>query len=197
MGYNDTITIDIEKVASDGNSIRHDDPAVKASSLYAPSRRPSAGNDENESGADIKPGALNHKSQFTFSDETVSGYGSTSVKDGTKESIGVMYDRLLSFRSLLRMLRHYVPVAALLAVPVALFATTYAERRADGIRLLGLFVWLEVLWASLWLSKFIAMMMPTLYVFVSGIINSGVRKYHPVVRMIETPIGLVFWTIIA
>jgi hypothetical protein len=63
--------------------------------------------------------------------------------------------------------------------------------------LLGLFIWLEVLWGSLWVSKFIAMAIPAVYVFGSGIINSGVRKHHPVVRMIETPISLFFWTIIA
>ncbi|KAL3291807.1 serine/threonine protein kinase [Colletotrichum asianum] len=39
------------------------------------------------------------------------------------------------------------------------------------------------------------MLMPTAHVFLCGIVNSGTRKYHTVLRGMETSISLVFWTI--
>ncbi|KAH0559630.1 hypothetical protein GP486_003853 [Trichoglossum hirsutum] len=40
--------------------------------------------------------------------------------------------------------------AALLAIPLTLFATKFSSSRIGGIRLLGLLIWLEVIWFSLW-----------------------------------------------
>ncbi|KAK1585250.1 uncharacterized protein LY79DRAFT_671189 [Colletotrichum navitas] len=124
------------------------------------------------SSVDIVQPGINRASKFTLDEDEMMGLDGTA---GTRESLG----------------------SALLGIPVGLLATVYANRRADGVRLLGLFVWLEVVWGSLWLSKLIAMLMPTAYVFVCGIVNSGTRKYHPIVRKIETSISLLLWTIIA
>ncbi|KAI9855707.1 MAG: hypothetical protein M1813_009669 [Trichoglossum hirsutum] len=40
--------------------------------------------------------------------------------------------------------------AVLLAIPLTLFSTKFSSTRIGGIRLLGLLVWLEVIWFSLW-----------------------------------------------
>ncbi|KZL66186.1 serine threonine protein kinase [Colletotrichum incanum] len=176
-----SLAIDIEKVAAPQPA----DPLVKVTSISARSARSSIDS--------VRPG-LKQTSKFSFDESDIMGFDGNS---GTRESLGCMYGRIWSFKALLRWARHFIPVAALLGIPVALLATIYSDRRADGVRLLGLFVWLEVVWGSLWLSKLVAMLMPTAYVFVCGIVNSGTRKYHPVVRKIETSISLVFWTIIA
>lgn len=39
------------------------------------------------------------------------------------------------------------------------------------------------------------MLMPTAHVFFCSLVNSGTRKYHTVLRGMETSISLVFWTI--
>ncbi|KAF9873088.1 hypothetical protein CkaCkLH20_09598 [Colletotrichum karsti] len=176
-----SMTIDIEKVAAPSPT----DHRVRVATIPAPSTRSSIDN--------TRPGAV-QSSKFSINETEMLGLDGNA---GTRESLGCMYERIWSFKALLRWARHFIPVAALLGIPVALLATVYEDRRAAGIRLLGLFVWLEVVWGSLWLSKLIAMLMPTAYVFVCGIVNSGTRKYHPVVRGIETSISLVFWTIIA
>jgi small-conductance mechanosensitive channel len=178
----DSLTIDVEKSAGDSGLTR---PTVIEVSSQTPSIRFSKDGP--------RPGMLPQQSKFSFNEENV-GYDANA---GTRDTLGCMYERLWSIRAVLRWLRHFVPVAALLAIPVALFATIYWDYRADGIRLLGLFVWLEVLWGGLWVSKLIAMLMPALYVFVSGVVNSGVRKYHTVVRRIEKGLSVMFWTIIA
>jgi small-conductance mechanosensitive channel len=89
------------------------------------------------------------------------------------------------------------PIAAVLAIPLILFATKYSESRADGIRLLGLFVWIEILWASLWISKLIAAAIPYIFQGLCGLISTGVRKYALILRALEIPISLFIWTIIA
>jgi len=181
MGRN-SMSIDVEKRAG----VPPLQPTVVAASttpsIHAPEKD------------DIRP-VIKHK--FSFAESNVVGFGSTNAAEGTRESFGVMYERLWNLKALLRWARHFVPVAALLAVPVALFATVFADRRADGVRLLGLFVWLEVLWGSLWTTKLVAMLMPTFWVFATGVVNSGVRKYHTVVRMIEKALAVMFWVIVA
>jgi small-conductance mechanosensitive channel len=172
------MNLDVEKTAAAA-------PAVKVASVSS-SPRQSTDNSH-------RP-VLKQASKFSFTENEIMKYEGGA---GTRESLGCMYGRIWSFKALLRWARHFLPIAALLAIPVALFATIYADRRAGGIRLLGLFVWLEVVWGSLWFSKLVSMLMPTAYVFICGIVNSGIRKYHPMVRMIETSISLVFWTIIA
>ncbi|KAK2043796.1 hypothetical protein LZ31DRAFT_585093 [Colletotrichum somersetense] len=181
MAHNNSMAIDIEKVAAPQPT----EPLIKVTSVSAPTARSSV------DGVQL---GLKHASKFTLDENEMMGLDETA---GTRESLGCMYGRIWRFKALLRWARHFIPVAALLGIPVALLATVYVDRHADGFRLLGLFVWLEVIWGSLWISKFIAMLMPTAYVFVCGIVNSGARKYHPVVRKIETSISLVLWTIIA
>jgi Ca2+-binding EF-hand superfamily protein len=179
MGYQDNrMTVDVEKVPAQTS---------RELSLKLPDR-PVLQKDENTHRN------LDMSSKYSLHDSNIIGFDSNT---NVRTSLGCMYDRLWSFKAVLRWARHFVPVAALLSIPLALFATIYSDERASGIRLLGLFVWLEVLWGSLWISKFIAMMMPTIFVFVSGIVNSGVRKYHPILRMIETALSLLFWIIIA
>ncbi|OLN97139.1 putative MscS family protein C2C4.17c [Colletotrichum chlorophyti] len=176
-----SIVIDIEKVAAPQSA----DPLEKMASVAVPSVR---------SSFDSVRRVRLQSSKFSFNEKEVMG---DDVDSDTRESLGCMYERIWSFQALLRWARHFVPVAALLGIPVALLATVYTDRRAEGVRLLGLFIWLEVVWGTLWLSKLIAMLMPTAYVFICGIVNSGTRKYHLVVRKTETSMSLVFWTIIA
>jgi hypothetical protein len=44
--------------------------------------------------------------------------------------------------------------ALILAIPLSIFATTYSATTIDGIRVTGLFVWLEIFWTSGWLIYF-------------------------------------------
>lgn len=85
----------------------------------------------------------------------------------------------------------------MLAIPLVLFATTYSSARADGIRLLGLFIWIEILWVSFWVAKLMAAAIPYLFSGLVGLLTTGVRKYALVLRAIEIPISFFIWTIMA
>ena len=48
---------------------------------------------------------------------------------------------------------YILPVAILLAIPMIVTASPpYDDKRADGIRLLGLFIWIEIIWLALWVG---------------------------------------------
>jgi hypothetical protein len=68
---------------------------------------------------------------------------------------------------------------------------------SGGIRLLGLFIWIEVVWVLLWVAKLMAKFVPVLFQSVAGAIRTGIRKYYLVLRAVEVPLSLFFWAIFA
>lgn len=92
---------------------------------------------------------------------------------------------------------YILPVGALLAVPLVLTDTVYKDARAEGVRLLGIFVWIEILWISLWLCKLFAKTVPFIFQSICGLISTGIRKYSLVLAALEVPISLFFWSIVA
>ncbi|KAH0836088.1 hypothetical protein AYO21_02728 [Fonsecaea monophora] len=73
--------------------------------------------------------------------------------------------------------------------------TTHTEHR--GIRLLGLFIWIEVVWVLLWVAKLLAQAVPIVFQTVGGAIHTGIRKYWLVLKAVEIPLSLFFWAILS
>ncbi|KAK4958033.1 hypothetical protein LTR10_004458 [Elasticomyces elasticus] len=92
---------------------------------------------------------------------------------------------------------YVIPVAALLSIPLVLTATVYADSRAGDIRLLGLFVWIEVLWVGLWVCKLVATALPIVFQAACGVISTGIRKYSLVLMALEIPVSFFLWSIMA
>jgi small-conductance mechanosensitive channel len=92
---------------------------------------------------------------------------------------------------------YVLPVAALLAVPLVLCDTVYYNATADGVRLLGLFIWIEIIWVALWVCKLVASATPAVFQAVCGLVSTGVRKYSEVLTALEIPVSLFMWTIVA
>lgn len=67
----------------------------------------------------------------------------------------------------------------------------------DGIHLLGLFVWIEVVWVLLWVAKLLAQAVPIVFQTVGGAIHTGIRKYWLVLKAVEIPLSLFFWAILS
>ena len=91
---------------------------------------------------------------------------------------------------------YILPMAAILAIPLVLCDTVFYHANVGGIRLLGLFIWIEVAWVSLWVAKLIAILMPLVFQSVCGLITSGIRKYSLLLRALEIPISLFTWSIL-
>jgi hypothetical protein len=119
------------------------------------------------------------------------------IHDDELTKIGQIYDRVIGISPVIRWSVYILPIAALLAIPLILFATVYKNTRADGIRLLGLFIWIEVAWVSLWIAKLLAIAAYFVFQTVGGLISSGIRKYSLLLKALETPISLFVWAILA
>lgn len=57
------------------------------------------------------------------------------------------------------------------------------------------FVWVEIVWCSLWASKTVVHFLPYVFQLLVGVVNSGIRKYSLVIRSLEIPLSLVGWAV--
>lgn len=90
-----------------------------------------------------------------------------------------------------------MPVAAMLAIPLVLMDTIYRDVRAGNIRLLGLFIWLEIVWVSVWVCKIGAKALPLIFQAACGLISGGIRKYSLVLAALEIPVSLLLWSVVS
>lgn len=111
--------------------------------------------------------------------------------------IGNLLYEIHRFSIITRYALYVLPVAGLLAIPLALCDTVYRDARAGNIRLLGLFIWLEIIWLSLWICKLCAKIVPLIFQAACGLISTGIRKYSLVLLALEIPLSLFIWSIVA
>ena len=118
-------------------------------------------------------------------------------EENTVNRLGKIYERIRDFNVVTRNLIYILPVSILLAIPLIIFATVHKNARAGGVRLLGIFIWLQVAWWSFWITKAIAQTLPILFMFMVGFVSSGTRKYRLVIKHMEIPIAFMLWTIVS
>lgn len=111
--------------------------------------------------------------------------------------VGNFFWKIHTTNVLTRYALYILPVATLLAIPLILTDTVYTKAHAGNVRLLGLFVWIEVIWLGLWVCKLCAKAMPILFQAACGLISTGIRKYSLVLAALEIPLSLFLWSIVA
>lgn len=116
-------------------------------------------------------------------------------KDTSLTAMGRFYDKVVSFSVVTRYMVYVVPVAAIIAIPIALGATTATETKVGGMRLLWFFLWIELVWLSIWIAKLFAQFLPYMFVFLCGVVSPGTRKYALILRNVEIPLSLVGWAV--
>jgi hypothetical protein len=123
------------------------------------------------------------------------GLGNYDGEKDTMNHLGKLYAKIMGFNVVTRNLVYILPLSIALAIPLIIFATIAPGARAGGVRLLGLFVWLQVMWWCLWLTKLIAQCLPYIFQLLCGFVSSGTRKYRLVIRALEIPIAFLLWII--
>lgn len=123
--------------------------------------------------------------------------GAYEEEEDTLTKVGNFLWKIHSANVLTRYALYILPVAALLAVPLILTDTVWKDSKAGNVRLLGIFVWIEVIWIGLWACKLLAKGLPFAFQAACGLISTGVRKYSLVLAALEVPISLFFWSILA
>jgi hypothetical protein len=117
-------------------------------------------------------------------------------EQNTVNYLGKLYARVMNFNVITRNIVYILPICIIFAIPLAIYATVKKSSRIGGVRTLGLFVWLEIAWLSLWVTKLIAQTFPYIFTFLCGFVSSGVRKYSLVIKALELPLSIFIWTII-
>ncbi|KAH9208782.1 Mechanosensitive ion channel-domain-containing protein [Leptodontidium sp. 2 PMI_412] len=113
----------------------------------------------------------------------------------TLRHLGRFYNWILTFSVVTRYAFYILPVATLLAIPLSIFATIHYESNIKGIRIMGLFVWLEIVWCSLWIAKLCSKTLPRAFRLCCGVISAGTRKHSLMIKALEVPLSIVFWVI--
>ena len=111
--------------------------------------------------------------------------------------MGRIYQKILNFSFITRYIIYVLPLAALLAIPIIIGFTAAPHATLGGIRIVWLFIWLEIVWTSLWVSKAFAQTLPFAFQFFIGVVSTGVKKYTLVIKAIEIPLSLVGWALVS
>lgn len=125
------------------------------------------------------------------------GLRAKDADDGTLNTMGKIYYKILHFSIVTRYFLYVLPLALAIAVPIVIGATVAGDTTIAGVQLTWFFVWIEVVWLGLWISKLFAQALPWVFQFLCGIVSSGTRKYALILKALELPISFVGWAAIS
>ncbi|KAI9833149.1 MAG: hypothetical protein M1819_003771 [Sarea resinae] len=120
--------------------------------------------------------------------------------DGVEESLtqmGKIYTKVLNFSVFARYIVYILPLAIAIAIPIIVGATVAEHADIGGVRIVWVFTWIEIVWLSLWGSKVVSRLLPTLFQFLCGIVSSGTRKYALLIKSLEIPLSLCGWALVS
>ncbi|KAI3327539.1 serine/threonine protein kinase [Xylariaceae sp. AK1471] len=119
-------------------------------------------------------------------------------------AMGRLYNRIIHASVVTRYLVYIVPVTLLLAVPIIVLAALdkindipvgKGPHGEKGPSLFFFFVWIEVGWLALWAGKLVAWLLAPAFMFFTGVVSPGTRKYAAVLRNLQIPLSLFFWAL--
>ncbi|KAF2204819.1 hypothetical protein GQ43DRAFT_468757 [Delitschia confertaspora ATCC 74209] len=118
--------------------------------------------------------------------------------------MGMLYSKILNYSVVTRYLIYVSPLAIALAIPIIVAVVLDQGRvkegkkrlRIAGVQMYMFFLWIEVVWLSLWACKIVAHFVPRIFEFLVGVVSPGVRKYAQLLRALEIPLSIVFWGIV-
>ncbi|CAM1504168.1 Fc.00g017590.m01.CDS01 [Cosmosporella sp. VM-42] len=131
-------------------------------------------------------------------------------------AMGRLYNKIIGFSVVTRYLVYVVPIGLLLAVPLIVLPVTGHKdnvfvgsrwdksadandktkwRRIEGPPLFRMFLWIEIMWLSLWIAKVVAWFLPGAFMFFCGVVSMGTRKYATVLSNLIIPFSFFFWAL--
>ncbi|PVH91214.1 hypothetical protein DM02DRAFT_664237 [Periconia macrospinosa] len=108
-------------------------------------------------------------------------------------TLGRLYVKVLHFSIITRYALYVAPFALILAVPVILSQTKVIRASVAGADQRGFWIWIELVWLSLWASKLAAHFLPTAVELFAGVVSPGVRHYTLLLSAVEQPVSFVLW----
>ncbi|PYH87618.1 serine/threonine protein kinase [Aspergillus ellipticus CBS 707.79] len=117
-------------------------------------------------------------------------------EDGTVTRMGRIYQAVLNYSIVTRYFIYVAPIAILLAIPIIVGATVAQDATIGGVTLPWFWLWIEIVWISLWVCKLAAQILPYIFQALCGFVSSGTRKYALILRKLEVPIATVAWCVV-
>ncbi|KAI9846805.1 MAG: hypothetical protein M1837_003654 [Sclerophora amabilis] len=122
--------------------------------------------------------------------------GKYGEEAATVTTMGKIYDKILNFSIVTRYFLYVLPLAILIAVPIVVAATVNPKAVIGEVTVIRIFIWVEIVWLSVWIAKLFAQALPGIFEFLCGIVSSGTRKYALAIKALEIPISLAAWALV-
>lgn len=87
----------------------------------------------------------------------------------------------------------WLPLAIVFFIPLSIGAWGQPDARLGNVRLSWIFIWVEIMWGSLWISRLVAHVVPNVFRVVAGIISPTLKRFTTIVCAVEHAITLVLW----
>ncbi|PRT52698.1 putative MscS family protein C2C4.17c [Wickerhamiella sorbophila] len=125
-----------------------------------------------------------------------------AIKDYTQSSSSVAklrkyYRKVVNSSLATRSFVYWLPVALLVFIPLAADAFGSKKLYLGHSRVMWLFIWIEVVWGSFFVSRIFAHYIPELFGFVISVIAPRFFKYVDATVAMEWPNAFVIWTFIS
>ncbi|RMJ19524.1 hypothetical protein BHE90_008225 [Fusarium euwallaceae] len=149
-----------------------------------------------------------HRGRRRKDGETELSRSNTGDEATSLNAMGRLYNKIIGFSVVTRYLVYVVPVALLLGIPLIVLSSIGeknglpvgkfkgGKRDGDpGPPLFKIFLWIEIMWLSLWAAKVVAWFLPGLFMFFTGVVSKGTRKYATVLGNLILPFSFFFWAL--
>lgn len=107
------------------------------------------------------------------------------------------YVNILSKTLVTRSFVYWLPLALILFIPLACGAWANPDATVGHASLMWLFIWIEIVWGSLWVTRIVAHYLPLVIYALVGIVAPGFRKYVALVVALEMPLALCMWSFVS
>ncbi|EHL00469.1 putative Uncharacterized MscS family protein [Glarea lozoyensis 74030] len=122
----------------------------------------------------------------------------TDGEEVSVNKIGRFYNKIVNFSIITRYFVYILPVSIVLAIPTIIFGLPENRDKLLGttkMRAYLFFLWLNIVWLSLWVSKLFSKIVPSIFIALCGVVSSGTRKYALVLKALEIELSLVGWAV--
>lgn len=87
----------------------------------------------------------------------------------------------------------WLPLAIVFFLPLAIGAWAQPNAMLGEVRLSWIFIWVEIMWGSLWVSRLVAHVVPNIFRVVAGVVSPTLKKFTTIVCAVEHALTLVLW----
>uniref|UniRef100_A0A060T539 ARAD1B07304p n=1 Tax=Blastobotrys adeninivorans TaxID=409370 RepID=A0A060T539_BLAAD len=104
---------------------------------------------------------------------------------------------ILSQNLYTRLFIYWFPLALILFIPLAVGAWGKHNATLGGVRLQWIFIWLEIVWGSMFVCRVVSHLAAPAFEILVGIVHPAWRKYGTVIRAMENALNLVLWALVS